>query len=122
MSSVIVKSLEDPEDSRATAGHGRIDLVRLGGLTVGRATFQPGWRWSEHVKPQAGTELCEAAHTGYVVSGRQMVRMADGSEFELKPGDAFVIGPGHDAWVLGEEPCVTVDFSGSATLLQAAAR
>ena len=84
--------------------------MTLGGVTVGRATFEPGWRWSEHIKPAAGTELCEVTHTGYVVSGRQVVRTADGTEIELQPGDAFVIAPGHDAWVVGDEPCVTVDF------------
>jgi quercetin dioxygenase-like cupin family protein len=122
MSSLIVKSLEDPQDSRAIAGMGQIDLVHLGEVTVGRATFQPGWRWSEHVKPQAGTDLCEVTHTGYVVSGRQMVRMADGEEVELKAGDAFVVGPGHDAWVVGEEPCVTVDFSGGQAFSQTVPR
>jgi quercetin dioxygenase-like cupin family protein len=122
MGRLMVRSLEDPQDSRETAGMGQIDLVHLGEVTVGRATFQPGWRWSEHVKPQAGTDLCEATHTGYVVSGRQMVRMADGEELELKPGDAFVIGAGHDAWVVGEEPCVTLDFSGGQTLSQTVPR
>lgn len=121
MSTLMVKSLEQPEETRPTAGKGRIELVTLGQTTVGRATFEPGWRWSEHVKPLAGTELCEVTHTGYVVSGRELVRMADGTEVELKPGDAFVIGPGHDAWVMGQEPCVTVDFSGTAQLIGASA-
>lgn len=121
MSTLIAKSLEQPEETRPTAGKGRIELVTLGQTTVGRATFEPGWRWSEHVKPLAGTELCEVTHTGYVVSGREMVRMDDGTEVELKPGDAFVIGPGHDAWVIGQEPCVTVDFSGTAQLIGASA-
>ena len=110
----IVKSLNRPEEVRPTADKGRIELVALGEATVGRATFEPGWHWSEHVKPIAGTELCEAAHLGYVISGRQAVRMADGSEFEVTPGDAFAIGSGHDAWVVGDEPCVTLDFSGFA--------
>ena len=114
-SQVIVKSLEAPDQTRSAAGKGQMELVRLDGVIVGRATFAPGWRWSEHVKPTAGTDLCQATHTGYVVSGRQAVRMADGSEVELGPGDAFVIGPGHDAWVVGDQPCVTIDFSGGAT-------
>jgi quercetin dioxygenase-like cupin family protein len=117
---VIVKSLDQPDESRPTADKGRIELVNLGKVTVGRATFHPGWRWSEHVKPIVGTELCQATHTGYVVSGRQAVRMADGTEVELGPGDAFVIGPGHDAWVIGETPCVTLDFSGGANFAQGA--
>jgi uncharacterized cupin superfamily protein len=70
----------------------------------------------------AGTELCQVTHTGYVVSGRERVRMADGTEAELGPGDAFVIGPGHDAWVIGAEPCVTLDFSGTAALVGVASQ
>lgn len=119
MTGVIIKSLEHPDESRTPSERGRIDLVTLDHTTVGRATFQPGWRWSEDVKPVAGTELCEVTHTGYVVSGREGVRMADGTEVELGPGDAFVIGPGHDAWVIGDEPCVTLDFSGTAQLVGA---
>ena len=113
---VLAKSLDRPDETRRTADRGRIDLVTLGEVTVGRATFEPGWRWSEHIKPLAGTELCEITHTGYVMSGRQVVRMHDGTEVELGPGDAFVVGPGHDAWVIGDEPCVTLDFSGIAEL------
>jgi len=117
MSSVIVKSLDRPDESRAPSERGAIGLVTLGDFTVGRAVFQPGWRWSTDIKPAAGTELCEVTHVGYVVSGREGVRMADGTEVELGPGDAFVIGPGHDAWVIGAEPCVTLDFSGNVSLI-----
>lgn len=109
-----IKSLDRPEESRRPSDRGRIDLVALGEVCIGRATFQPGWRWSLDVKPAAGTELCEARHVGCVVAGRERVRMADGTEVELGPGDAFVIGPGHDAWVVGDEPCVTLDFTSSA--------
>ncbi len=116
---LVVKSLDRPDEMRPAAGKGVVDLVRLGEMTVARATFQPGWRWSEHVKPGAGTERCEVTHNGYVVSGRQGVRMADGTEVELRPGDAFVIGAGHDSWVVGEEPCVTVDFTGGERFVQA---
>jgi hypothetical protein len=118
---VMVKSLDHPDESRTPSEQGRIELVTLGEVTVGRATFEPGWRWSVDVKPAAGTELCEVTHTGYVVSGREGVRMADGTEVELRPGDAFVIGPGHDAWVVGDEPCVTLDFIGTARLVGAPA-
>jgi hypothetical protein len=121
MSSLMVKSLDRPEEARPFADMGRVELVTLGQPTVGRATFEPGWRWSEHVKPQAGTALCEVTHTGYVGSGGEMVRMADGTDAELKPGDAFAIGSGHDVWVIGDEPCVTIDFSGTAQFVGASA-
>src|SRR5215210_1127490 len=103
------KSLERPDETR-TFGNGRLDLVTLPNVAIGRAVFEPGWRWSEHVKPIAGTDSCQAAHTGYVVSGRMGMRMDDGTEGEVGPGDAFVAAPGHDAWVLGDEPCVALDF------------
>ncbi len=106
------KSLSSPDETR-TFGKGKIDLAKFGDVTVGRATFEPGWRWSEHVKPIAGTDSCQAAHTGYVVSGRMLVRMDDGTETEAGPGDAIVIPPGHDAWILGDEPCVFLDFTGA---------
>ena len=118
---LIVKSLDRPEESRAPSERGRVEMVTLGDTTVARAVFQPGWRWSVDVKPAAGTDLCGVAHTGYVVSGRERVLMADGTEVELKPGDAFVIAPGHDAWVVGDEPCVTLDFSGNAPQIGAPA-
>ncbi len=111
-STLMVKSLDRPEETRPTADKGRLELVSLGDVTAGRATFLPGWRWSDHVKPIAGTDLCEAPHTGYCISGRMMIRMEDGTESEIGPGDAFVIPPRHDGWVLGDEPCVTLDFSG----------
>jgi quercetin dioxygenase-like cupin family protein len=106
------KSLDSPDETRPFVDKGRTDIVKLGDVTVGRGVFEPGWRWSEHVKPIAGTESCEAPHTGYVLSGRMRVRMDDGAEAEVGPGDAFVIAPGHDAWTVGDEACVLVDFSG----------
>lgn len=110
----IVKSLDRPEQRREPSERGRIEMVTLGGATVGRATFEPGWRWSIDMRPAAGTELCQVRHLGYVLSGRQGIRMADGTEIELGAGDAFAIPPGHDAWVIGDAPCVTLDFSGNA--------
>lgn len=107
---LIVKSFDAPDESRPLPGGARIELVRLGGMTVGRGTAAPGWRWSAHVKRTVGTELCEETHVGVILAGREMVRMADGTEVELKPGDAFVVGAGHDAWVVGDEPCVSLDF------------
>ena len=79
-----------------------------------RAIFEPGWKWSESVKPIAGTDSCQVAHMGYQISGRMKVRMDDGSEQEFGPGDAGVIPPGHDAWVVGDEPVVFIDFQGAA--------
>ena len=90
----------------------QIDLVEIGEAAIGRAIFQPGWRWSEHVKQIVGTESCEVHHLGYVLSGRIHVQMDDGAAVELGAGDAFEIPPGHDAWVIGDEPWISVDFAG----------
>jgi quercetin dioxygenase-like cupin family protein len=108
-----LKTMRTPDETR-TFERGKIEVVNIGGGTVGRATFEPGWRWSEHVKPIAGTDLCQAAHFGYQVSGRLHVKMADGRELESGPGDVAVIPPGHDAWVVGDEPVVMIDWSGAA--------
>lgn len=90
---------------------GRVEVVTVGSTTVTRSTMQPGWRWSECVKPIAGTESCQVQHNGYAISGQIRVRQDDGTEIEINPGDAFSIPPGHDASVLGDEPWVGVDFS-----------
>lgn len=111
MAGLETKSLDAPDETRPFE-KGRAELVTLGGVTVGRAVLEPGWRWSEHVKPIAGTSSCEVAHAGYVVTGRLRVVMDDGSEGEVGPGDAFVIPPGHDAWTVGDETFISVDFSG----------
>src|SRR3712207_1649092 len=87
-----------------------MEVVTLGATTVGRATFEPGWKWSSNVKPIAGTDSCQVSHLGYVESGRMRVFMDDGSEGEVNPGDVFAIPPGHDAEVIGDEPCVLLDF------------
>ena len=103
MASMIRKSLDNPEETRPVAeGMGRVDLVNLDSGPVGRATFLPGWKWSDHVKPIAKTDSCMASHTGYTISGRIKVVMDDGEELEFGPGDFGVIPPGHDAWVLGD--------------------
>jgi quercetin dioxygenase-like cupin family protein len=115
MPKMIRKSLDSPEESRPfTDGKGKVDLVNLDSGAVGRATFEPGWRWSSHVKPIAKTESCQAAHLGYYVSGRMAVRMDDGEELEFGPGDFAVIPAGHDAWVVGDQPCVVIDWQGFA--------
>src|SRR5918996_2055135 len=111
-SQLAAKSLDHPEETRPFADMGKVDIVVLGEVTVGRGVLEPGWRWSEHVKPLAGTASCQAAHTGYVLSGRMRVVMDDGTEGDAGPGFSFVIPPGHDAWVVGDEPCVFLDFSG----------
>src|SRR5678816_1722631 len=86
-------------------------------MTIGRATYQPGWKWSEHVGPTAGTPLCEVEHVGLVISGRVAVRMRDGSEQVLSPGTAFFIAPGHDSWVVGNEPYVSLHLTGAGEYL-----
>lgn len=97
-------------DDKISFEHGEISLVNLTGFTVGRAELRPGWSWSTDVRPRVGTDSCLAAHSSYVVPGRMHVAMSDGRELELGPGDAHLVGPGHDAWVVGDEPCVTIDF------------
>jgi quercetin dioxygenase-like cupin family protein len=96
------KSLDSPDETR-TFDQGRSQVVSIGDFTVTKNTLEPGWRWSEHVKPITGTDSCQILHTGYVVSGRLKVAMDDGSEEEFASGDAYVIPPGHDAWIEGDE-------------------
>jgi class 3 adenylate cyclase/quercetin dioxygenase-like cupin family protein len=105
------KRFDRPDEVR-TVEKARIELVELGELAVGRAIFEPGWRWSEHVKPIVGTASCQVHHLGYVVSGHLHVEMTDGASMEVIGGDAFEIPPGHDAWVIGDEPWVSVDWAG----------
>ncbi|MBS1836535.1 MAG: cupin domain-containing protein [Actinobacteria bacterium] len=104
-----IKPIDTPDED-VTFEHGKVEIVHLDGISIARATFQPGWRWSEDAKPRVGTDSCQMRHNSYVVSGRFRVRTDDGEERELGPGDAHVVGPGHDAWVVGDEPCVTIDF------------
>ena len=105
-----VKSFDAPDETRPFEGKGRADVITIAGQTVGRGTFEPGWRWSENVKPIAGTDSCEVSHLGYVVSGKMKVVMDDGSEGTVEPGDVVAIAPGHDAEVIGDEACVLLDF------------
>lgn len=108
-----VKKMESPDEVRKFP-HGQIEVATFGGETIGRATFNPGWKWSNDVKPISGTDLCQAPHFGYQVSGRMHIVMADGSEHEMGPGDVAVIPPGHDAWVVGNEPVVLIDWGGAS--------
>ncbi len=93
---------------------GKVELVKIGGGIVGRLTLEPGWRWSLHVKPVAKTEWCQAPHFQYQVTGRLHVKMADGAEFDVGPGEVVTLPSGHDAWVVGNEPVVLVDWAGAS--------
>ena len=105
------RSFERTTEVREFPG-GRLELVTIGGATIGRGIFEPGWRWSTSVKPIAKTNSCEAPHLQYHVSGTLRIRMDDGTEFDCRPGDVSSLPSGHDAWVVGNEPVVVVDFQG----------
>ena len=110
---VILKSFENPDETRRFE-KGKFEIVHIGGMTVGRATYEPGWKWSRHVSPLAGAPLCAIEHVGLVISGRAMAAMQDGREIELKPGELFHIPPvPHDSWVIGEEPYISLHFLGA---------
>jgi len=109
----VVRSF-DEADERREFEEGFLDVVSIGSVTFGRETLQPGWCWSEHVRPIAGTERCEFHHVGYQLSGRWIVEDRDGTQLEVGPGDIFDTPPGHDAWVVGDERCVAIDFQGIA--------
>ena len=112
MADIEIRRCEKGDETR-TFEHRSFELVTLRGLTVGRASYEPGWVWSEHVGKPNGEELCQVEHVGLVLSGRTGGRMADGTEFELTPGDLFHVGPGHDSWVIGDEPYVSLHFQGA---------
>jgi quercetin dioxygenase-like cupin family protein len=107
------KTFQAPDEVREFPS-GRAEILNAGGGQVGRLIFEPGWRWSEHVKPIAGTVSCEAPHFQYHVSGRLAIRMDDGTEFVAGPGDVTFLPKGHDAWVVGDEPVVVVDWYGAS--------
>jgi hypothetical protein len=110
MGAVTVKSLDRPDETR-TFPNGEAAMITIGSTMLGRATFQPGWRWSNDVKPIAGTERCMILHKGFCVSGGLVIQAEDGVETQIGPGDGYVIEPGHDAWVAGDETYVGLDFS-----------
>ena len=110
MAGMQVKSFESPDEVRPFEGKGKADVLDVGGRVVGRTTLEPGWKWSRNVKPIAGTDSCQVSHLGYCVSGRMKVMMDDGGESEISSGDVAAIPPGHDAEVVGDEPCVFIDF------------
>jgi quercetin dioxygenase-like cupin family protein len=109
MAGVEAKSLDSPDEVRRPEKT-EVSVVNVGSTEVGRFTFQPGWRWSECIKPVVGTDSCQLEHIGYVVSGRLTVEHEDGTSAELAAGDAYHITPGHDAWVVGDEPFVGMEF------------
>ena len=110
---VILKRFESPDEVR-TFAMGRFELVTLGGMTIGRATYQPGWKWSEHVGPATGATHCHVEHVGMVVSGRATAAMASGEIIEMRADDIFYIPPEpHDSWVVGDEPYVSLHFLGA---------
>jgi len=111
MKTAEVKNFGKPDEVREFP-KGRLELIHIGGATVGRAIFEPGWHWAESVQPIAKTHSCEAPHFQYHVSGMIRVRMDDGAEFDCQPGDVSLLPSGHDAWVVGNETAVVVDFQG----------
>lgn len=117
MKAVEKKNINSP-DERRDFPKGKIELVTVGGTTFTRGTFQPGWKWAESVKPLMKTKSCEVEHTQYFVSGRLRVRMDDGSEYEFGPGDVAYMPPGHEAWVVGNEPVELIDITGLAQIVE----
>lgn len=114
MDKIEKKNFDTPDEVRDIP-NSKITVLNLGGQTIMKAAFHPGWRWSKDVKPTAGTDSCQAHHFGYVISGRLKVVGDDGTEIEAGPGDVVNIPPGHDAWVVGDEPFVNIDFTAGNT-------
>jgi quercetin dioxygenase-like cupin family protein len=110
---IVLKRFESPDEVRLFE-KGRFEIVRVGGMTIGRATYQPGWKWSQHVSPTAGTPFCEVEHVGMVISGKATAAIKDGEVHELVPGTIFYVPPEpHDSWVVGDEPYVSIHFLGA---------
>lgn len=112
MFEVILKRFEKPDEVR-TFEKGKFELVHLGGMTIGRATYEPGWKWSVHVGRASGVKSCVVEHVGMVLSGCATAAMDDGRTIEMRAGDVFYIAPGHDSWVVGNEPYVSLHFLGA---------
>ncbi len=113
MNETILKRFDQPDEVRAFT-KGRFETIRLGSMIIGRATYQPGWKWSVHVAPLTATALCEVEHIGVVLSGHAVAAFADGQVVDLTPGDAFYIPPTpHDSWVVGDEPYVSLHVMGA---------
>jgi quercetin dioxygenase-like cupin family protein len=114
MLEVILKSFEQPDEVR-TFDKGSFKVVHIAGMTIGRATYEPGWKWSEHVGKALGKTSCEVEHVGLVISGRATAAMDDGNVVEMQAGDIFYIAPGHDSWVVGDEPYVSLHLMGAGS-------
>lgn len=109
------KSMSKPDEVRPFVdGKGKLSVCNVGDHTIGQGEFQPGWRWSQHVKPIAGTDSCQAAHTGVILAGCMHIKMDDGTEMDYVEGDVFYMPPGHDAWIVGDQTCKVLDFTGVA--------
>lgn len=113
MYEVILKRFEQPDEIR-TFDKGKFELVQVGGMTLGRASYEPGWKWSVHVGAATGAKLCQVEHIGLVLTGRATAAMENGSIIEMRSGDIFYIPPGHDSWVVGNEPYVSLHFMGAS--------
>lgn len=111
---VLLKRFEEPDEVR-TFPKGKFELLRVQGMTIGRATYEPGWKWSTDVGSELGAKLCSVEHIGMVVSGKAAVEMQDGTLVEMSAGQLFYIAPGHDSWVVGQEPYVSLHFMGADT-------
>jgi hypothetical protein len=118
MLDVILKRFEQSDEVR-TFEKGRFEVVHVGGMAIGRATYEPGWKWSDHVGRALGAKSCAVEHVGMVIAGRATAAMDDGRVFELKAGDIFYIAPGHDSWVVGNEPYVSIHLMGAGTYASA---
>jgi quercetin dioxygenase-like cupin family protein len=105
-------SYDEPTEVR-TFDNGRFETYSVGPMTLGRATYEPGWKWSEHVGAASGESMCEVEHVGLVLSGQAAVKMDDGTEKVMQPGEFFYVPPGHDSWVVGDEPYVSLHIMGS---------
>jgi len=113
MLETVLKRFESPDEVRKFE-KGKFEVVHIGGMTIGRATYEPGWKWSVHVGPTVGTKSCQVEHVGMVVSGTAVAAMDDGKIIEMRAGDLFYIPPGHDSWVVGDTPYVSIHLLGAA--------
>lgn len=113
MPDLVLKSFDKADETREFE-NGKFEVISIGGMTIGRATYAPGWKWSTHVGKALGKKSCDIEHVGLVVSGRAAVAMDDGRVIEIKAGDVFYIAPGHDSWVIGEEPYVSLHLMGAS--------